>query len=782
MAIGRISGSVLKSNLTRNGTDLAIETNLLYLDVTNSRVGIGTSSPATTLDVSGTITATTVTTTNLTIGGATPIIGKKEGTNFNESLLVGHSTTGTLDAAQWNVGVGIEALDAITSGDGNTAIGNRALSAVTSGGYNTCVGIVSGFAITEGDFNTGVGRYSLGNVTTGDDNTAMGNNALYYNQTGSNNTAIGRDALEGTTSASNSNNTAIGYNACAVVTTGDANIALGYQAGNNITTGSGNVVIGNADVSSATGDDQLSISDGEDGSVVWITGDSSGTVTIDGNIQIGDNKITTSTSNSDLELSANGTGTIAISGTGTSALLTLTTDNVSSSASPIIALKRINQNNPADNDNLGQIKFLGEATDSSEVEYGRITTSIFDSAAGSMDGKMQIMLQEGGTLTNAVRFESNTLFLNTGNTITFEGSVADSNETILTVVNPTADRTISLPDATGDLIPGKFAGTDFTRSILLGHNTTGTLDAAINNVGIGFDSLNAITSGDGNAALGYDSLGALTSGGSNTAIGANAGMNITTGHYNLAVGGLALLTATTAGFNTAIGYQSLRTTTGHSNTALGRDSGYAVTTGNYNILIGRQGAANITSGDANIIIGNVDADSVTDDHQLKIAGYDGTTTVNWIKGTSTGAITFNGAYTFPTADGTAGTFLKTDGSGALTFAEAGGGGGGNNTAIKQINYYKLTTSSAVIDEFDLEEFRGAVYNIEIDDTDNSFIGHVKVSVVHNGTTPFISVYDLNEDSTRIVDFSAAISGTKLQLSGVTTVSYTHLTLPTTPYV
>ena len=46
MAIGRITGSVLKSNLTRNGVDLAFETNLLYLDVTNSRVGIGTSSPS----------------------------------------------------------------------------------------------------------------------------------------------------------------------------------------------------------------------------------------------------------------------------------------------------------------------------------------------------------------------------------------------------------------------------------------------------------------------------------------------------------------------------------------------------------------------------------------------------------------------------------------------------------------------------------------------------------------------------------------------------------------
>ena len=59
MAIGRISGSVLKSNLTRNGTDLAFETNLLYLDVTNSRVGIGTSEPTTALHVNGDITVGT---------------------------------------------------------------------------------------------------------------------------------------------------------------------------------------------------------------------------------------------------------------------------------------------------------------------------------------------------------------------------------------------------------------------------------------------------------------------------------------------------------------------------------------------------------------------------------------------------------------------------------------------------------------------------------------------------------------------------------------------------
>jgi hypothetical protein len=45
---------MLKANLERSGTDLAFETNLLALDVTNSRVGIGTASPAVKLHISAT--------------------------------------------------------------------------------------------------------------------------------------------------------------------------------------------------------------------------------------------------------------------------------------------------------------------------------------------------------------------------------------------------------------------------------------------------------------------------------------------------------------------------------------------------------------------------------------------------------------------------------------------------------------------------------------------------------------------------------------------------------
>ena len=142
--------------------------------------------------------------------------------------------------------------------------------------------------------------------------------------------------------------------------------------------------------------------------------------------------------------------------------------------------------------------------------------------------------------------------------------------------------------------------------------------------------------------------------------------------------------------------------------------------------------------------------------------------------TTTGTITVSG-FTFPSADGSNGQVIQTDGSGTLTFAESGGGGGGNNTAVKQFNYYKLDTTSAVIDEFDIKEYRGAIYDVTVEDKDNNFTGHMKVSIVHDDSTPYIAVYNVNEDSTRIIDVTAAISGDMVQLSAATnTSSHTNL--------
>ena len=68
MAVGRISGPLLKSNLLRNGIDLAFETDLLYLDVNNQRIGVKNASPQYELDVNGTIRSTNISVdTNLDI-------------------------------------------------------------------------------------------------------------------------------------------------------------------------------------------------------------------------------------------------------------------------------------------------------------------------------------------------------------------------------------------------------------------------------------------------------------------------------------------------------------------------------------------------------------------------------------------------------------------------------------------------------------------------------------------------------------------------------------------
>ena len=58
---------LLKSNLIRNGIDLAFETDLLYLDVNNNRIGINTATQHE-LDVSGTIRSTNVVLDKLTAG------------------------------------------------------------------------------------------------------------------------------------------------------------------------------------------------------------------------------------------------------------------------------------------------------------------------------------------------------------------------------------------------------------------------------------------------------------------------------------------------------------------------------------------------------------------------------------------------------------------------------------------------------------------------------------------------------------------------------------------
>jgi hypothetical protein len=142
MAIGRISGSVLKSNLTRNGVDLAFETNLLYLDVTNSRVGIGTSEPTTTLHVNGTITTTALSgLTSLAVDGVTITDNTVKSNASNSNLELGANGTGKVSISGLLFPTSDGSADQFlkTDGSGTLSFATVSTNSVSQGDSNVTV-------------------------------------------------------------------------------------------------------------------------------------------------------------------------------------------------------------------------------------------------------------------------------------------------------------------------------------------------------------------------------------------------------------------------------------------------------------------------------------------------------------------------------------------------------------------------------------------------------------------------------------------------------------------
>ena len=207
----------------------------------------------------------------------------------------GQSATGST-----NIAIGNDALryGAQANGGSNIAIGNKALEGSngnsSAANYNIAIGIESIQANTTGDYNIGLGYKSLEANTTGLRNISIGAHALDAADTENDNIAIGYDALGGAIAGgeknlaignyagdavtSGDNNTLIGYNSGGLINTGGSNILIGAYSGDNITTGTGNVQIGRRDVASATGDNQLSISSGGVVNIGWIEGNDIGGV------------------------------------------------------------------------------------------------------------------------------------------------------------------------------------------------------------------------------------------------------------------------------------------------------------------------------------------------------------------------------------------------------------------------------------------------------------------------------------------------------------------------
>ena len=139
--------------------------------------------------------------------------------------------------------------------------------------------------------------------------------------------------------------------------------------------------------------------------------------------------------------------------------VTITSSDADANPFPNLVLYR-NSSSPADDDDLGKIFFRGRNDNSQDVDYHSIVSEIADASDTTEDARLYFKGMSGGSevtylqlkfgriyLNRAARFEGD-LEVTAGNGIEFESSSSSSIETRV-VADPSADRTITLPDATG---------------------------------------------------------------------------------------------------------------------------------------------------------------------------------------------------------------------------------------------------------------------------------------------------------------------------------------------
>lgn len=259
----------------------------------------------------------------------------------------------------------------------------------------------------------------------------------------------------------------------------------------------------------------------------------------------------------------------------------------------------------------------------------------------------------------------------TGNII-FEGATADDFETTVTVTDPTADQTITLPDQTGTAMLWKNEWPDDPATskgnIPIGENALNAVTTGYQNIAIGVNNSNLITSGLRNTSVGANSTD-ITTGDYNTHIGysggadalqANNNYQVSMGAFAFAVGNYSIsigynaggqhfnsygdsassifigafsgqrangasqntLVGTNSGVvsgftgdnNAGVGYDVLRNvTSGSTNSCLGRDAARSLNTGSGHVMVGYEAGYGVTNGNNHTFLGNG-------------AGYNGTST------------------------------------------------------------------------------------------------------------------------------------------------------------
>jgi len=113
--------------------------------------------------------------TNNVFIGSSSGNGTTTGNGFNVGI--GTNAINSLTTGESNVGIGYNALTDLQGGSYNTGLGTQALYKCTSGGSNMCFGVNAAANLTTGSHNVGVGASSLVSLVSGSYNTALGSGA-----------------------------------------------------------------------------------------------------------------------------------------------------------------------------------------------------------------------------------------------------------------------------------------------------------------------------------------------------------------------------------------------------------------------------------------------------------------------------------------------------------------------------------------------------------------------------------------------------------------------------
>ena len=227
LSIAQTGGATFADNISTSGTITAGAITIPNTDGTSGQV----------LQTNGSGALSWATSS----GGASNVTGLSDALVESNSIYLGKDPSGTTSNANYNVSLGISALNFITTGDNNVAVGFQSLYANTTGYSNTAIGDnVMRFNI-DGFRNTAIGTHSLYKNTTGQNNVSNGGYSLANNTTGSNSSAFGYKALYNSTG---SNNTGIGYQAGDLITTGTNNVIIGKDADPSVNSATNQIVIG----------------------------------------------------------------------------------------------------------------------------------------------------------------------------------------------------------------------------------------------------------------------------------------------------------------------------------------------------------------------------------------------------------------------------------------------------------------------------------------------------------------------------------------------------------